>query len=159
MFFLPLWPAVYEQSLKLFTVTSVSGVQRINNPWIWYNHNIQPMIKMLNQNMTQRGTQETGFGVMIGRCSLDSQHRRPGNHPANVACSFFMYTNDEFRNHTDQRRKHKTWTREEKQFALHCYFRSNPTQKGYGKRMIEIWHECASFQTTIQSLSDQSKQQ
>ncbi len=46
------------------------------------------MIKMLNQNMTQRGTQATGLGVMIGRCSLDSQHGRYDRHPANVGCSF-----------------------------------------------------------------------
>ena len=41
------------------------------------------------------------------------------------------------------------------QLALHCYFRSNPTQRGYRKRMIEIWLECASFHTTSQRLSDQ----
>ena len=46
------------------------------------------------------------------------------------------------------------WTREENQFALHCYFRSNPSQRGYRKRMIEIWQECASFQTN-QRLTDQ----
>ena len=86
---------------------------------------------MLNQNMTQRGTQATGLGVMIGRCSPDSQRGRAEGHPANVGCSFFRYTNDDLRNHINQRRKHKTWTWEDNQIALHCYFMSNPTQRGY----------------------------
>ena len=112
------------------------------------------MIKMLNQNMTQRGTQATGLGVMIGRCSPDCQHGRPDSHPANVGYSFFRYTNDNLRNHTNQRHKYKTWTRKGNQRALHCYFRGNPTQIGYRKRMIEIWQECADFQTS-QKLADQ----
>ena len=31
---------------------------------------------MPNSNITQRGTQASGLGVMIGRCSLDCQHGR-----------------------------------------------------------------------------------
>ena len=38
---------------------------------------------------------------------------------------------------------------------IHCYFRSNPTQRRYRKRMIEIWQECSNFQTTSQRLADQ----
>ena len=53
----------------------------------------------------------------------------------------------------DQNAKHGP----EKTINLHynCYFRSNSSQRGYRKRMIEIWQECASFQTTSQSLADQ----
>ena len=51
--------------------------------------------------MTQRGNQATGLSVMIGKCSPDSQHGRPNRHPANVGCSFFMYTNDGLRNYTN----------------------------------------------------------
>ena len=47
------------------------------------------------------------------------------------------------------------WTREGNQIALNYYFRSNPTQIEYRKRMIEIWQECSSFQTTSQRLADQ----
>ena len=104
--------------------------------------------------MIQRGTQATGLGVMIGRCSLDSQYGRPDCHSVYVGCSFFRYMNDELRHHTNQRRKHKTWAREDNQFGLHCYFRSNPTQIGYRKRMIEIWQEHASFLTS-QRLANQ----
>ena len=94
---------------------------------------------------------------MIGRCSLDSQHGRPNRNPANDGCSLFRYMNDDISKHNDQRPKHKTWTREDNQLALHCYFRSNPSRRGYRKRMIEIWQECASFQTTSQRLADQVK--
>ena len=69
--------------------------------------------KMLKQNMTQRGTQATGFDVMIGRCSPVSQHGRHNPHPMNVGCYFFQYTNDELGNHTNQRHKHKTWATED----------------------------------------------
>ena len=56
-------------------VSSVTGVQILNNPWVWYSNNILVMIKMLNQNITQCGTQTIGMDVMIGRCSPDSQLR------------------------------------------------------------------------------------
>ena len=95
------------------------------------------VINMLNQNMTQRGTEATRLGVMISRCSSDSQYWRLVRHPANVGCSFFRYSKDDLRNH--------------------FYFRSNPSQRGYRKRMIEIWLECASFQTTCQRLADQAR--
>ena len=120
------------------------------------DHQLMLMWKLAsNLNITKRGTQATGLGVMIGRCSLDSQHGRPDRHPTNVGCSFFRYMNDDIRNHNDQRPKRKIWTREDNHLALQCYFRSNPSQSGYRKRMIEIWQECASFQTTSQRVADQ----
>ena len=127
-----------------------------NYPWAWYSHIIPPLIKMSNHNIIrrQRGTQATGLGVMIGRSSPDRQHWRPDRHPTNVGCSFFKYINDNVTNHNEQRPKRRTWTREEKQLALECYFRSNPPQRGYRKRMIEIWQECVKFQTTSQRLAD-----
>ena len=93
---------------------------------------------MSNSNITQRGNQASDLGVMIGWCALDSQHGRHVRHPANVGCSLFRFTNGDLRNHTNQRPKWKAWTREDNQLALHCYFRSSPTQRGYRKRMIEI---------------------
>ena len=94
---------------------------------------------------------------MIGRCSPNSQHGRSVRHPTNVGRSFFRYINNDITNHNDQRPKRKTWTREENQLALQCYFRSNPSQRGCRKRMIEIWQECSTFQTTSQRLADQVK--
>ena len=111
--------------------------------------------KMSNHNITQRETQTTGPGVMIGRCSPDSQHGRPGRHPTNAGCSFFRYINDDVTNHNEQRPKRRTWTREENQLVLECYFRSNPSQRGYRKRMIEIWQERSTFQTASPRLADQ----
>ena len=110
---------------------------------------------MSNSYFTQRGAQDSDLGVMIGRFSLDSQHGRPDSHPANVGCSLFMYTNNDSMNPANQRPKRKTWTREDNQLALHCYFKSNPTQRGYKKRMMEIWQELAIFQTTSQRFADQ----
>ena len=52
-----LWPAVYEQSVWLLVVTSVSSAQIKNNPWVWYSHNIPPIIEMSNINITKRGQQ------------------------------------------------------------------------------------------------------
>ena len=122
---------------------------------ICVSHNISPMIKMSNINITKRGTQATGLVIMIGRYFPDSQHGRTDRYPANVGCSFFRYMNDDISKHNDQRPNGKTWTREDNHLALHCYFRSNPSQRGYRKRIIEIWQECASFQTTSQRLADQ----
>ena len=122
---------------KEYQVTSVTRAQILNNPWVWYNHNILPMIKMSNRNITQRGTQTTGVGIMIGRCSPDSQHEGNACRPANVGSSSFRYTNDDLTNHTNQRHQHRKWTWEDNKFAPHCYFRSNPTQRWFRKRMIE----------------------
>ena len=143
--FLFLWPAVHEQSLWLFSVTSVYGPQIKNSPWNWYSHNIALMIKMLNQNTKQTGTRITGLGIMIGKCSTDSQHGRLDRYPANVGCSFFKYTDDDLTNPTNKRRKSKAWTRKENQLAQQWYFKSNHTQRGYKKRMIGIWQECLKF--------------
>ena len=133
----------------------MSGAQIINNPKAWYSHIIPPMIKMSNHNITQHDIQACCLGVMIGRYSPDSQHGRPDRHPRNVGCSFFRYINDDVANHNEQRPKRRTWTKEENQLALECYFRINPSQRGYRKRMIEIWQERSTFQTTSQRLANQ----
>ena len=41
--------------------------------------------------------------------------------------------------------------------ALRSYFRSNPTQRGYRKRMIDIWEEFTRFKITNKRLADQAK--
>ena len=110
---------------------------------------------MSNSNITRRGTQASGLGVMIDRCSPGSQHGRSKRHPANVGSSLFRYTNGDLRNHTKQRPKRKAWTKEDNQLALYCYFRNNPKQRGYSKRMMGIWQKHSNFQTTSQRLADQ----
>ena len=118
---------------------------------------------MTNRSIIQHGTQTTGFGVMIGRCSLDSQHGGYNRRPANVGCSFsrytndssFRYTNDEQIDQSHQRPQRRKWSREDNKVTLYCYFRSNPRKRGLGKRMIEIRKEFARFKTTNQRLADQ----
>ena len=149
-----MWPSAYEQSLIVRGHISVRCADH-KQPWARYSHVISPMIKMSNHNITQRGTQATELGIMISRCSPDSQHERPDRHPTNVGCSFFRYINDDVTNHNEQRPKRRTWTREENKLVLECYSRSKPSQKGYRERMIEIWQECSTFQTTSQRLADQ----
>ena len=46
--------------LNEYLVTSVTGALILSNPWVWYCHNLQLMMKMKNQNITQSGTQTTG---------------------------------------------------------------------------------------------------
>ena len=110
---------------------------------------------MSNDNITQRGTQATGLGVMIGRCSPDSQHGRPDSHPTNVGCSLFRCINKDVTNHNEQRLKRKTWTREENKLALESYFRSNHSQRWHSKRIKENWQEHSTIQITSQRLADQ----
>ena len=43
--------------------------------------------------------------------------------------------NEDLKNHTNPRRKHKTWTKVDNELASHCYFRSIPTQRGYRKKL------------------------
>ena len=76
-------------------------------------------------------------------------------HPANVGCSFFRYSNDQRINHSNQRLQRRKWIKKDNKIALYCYFRSNPTQRGNRKRMIEIWADFARFKTTNQRLADQ----
>ena len=72
-----------------------------------------------------------------------------------LAALFFRYINDDVTNYNEQRPKRRTWTREENKLVLECYFRRIPSQRGYRKRMFEIWQECSTFQTTSQWLADQ----
>ena len=42
----------------------------------------------------------------------------------------------------------KKWTKENNKNVLHCYFKSNPKQRAYRKRIIEIWGNSVTFNTT-----------
>ena len=68
------WGFFYCGPLLCTTIIAVLGHICVRctdhkNPWAWYSHIIPLMIKMSNHNITQRGIQETGLGVMIGRCN------------------------------------------------------------------------------------------
>ena len=111
--------------------------------------------KMTNQNITQCGTQTAGLGVIIGKCSLIANMEDLFGILQMLDTLFFRYTNDKQSNPSNQRLQCRKCTREDNKPVLYCYFRSNPTQRGYRKRMIEIWLEYARFKTTNQMLTDQ----
>ncbi len=104
------------------------------------------ILPMKNRNITQRGTQ-TSLDVMIGRCSLDSQYDASDWRPANISCSNFRYIKTKARN-TSERYQRKIWTREDNKNVIHSYFKSNPTQRRYKKKIMEIWTESAKSNTS-----------
>ena len=116
---------------------------------------------MTNRNINQHGAQKTGWGVMIGRCSLDSQHRRPVGILRMLAVLLpgtQMFLSQVHKRRTNlpsqQRRK---GTREDNKLTIYCYFRSNPAKIGYRKRMIEIWTEIGRFKVTNQRLESKTR--
>ena len=48
------------------------------------------------------------------------------------------------------------WIKEDNKNVLRCYLKSNPAQKWYRKRTIEIWAESARFNTN-QKLANQAR--
>ena len=67
-----------------------------------------------------------------------------------VGCSNFRYTNNNQNKFLTQRHQQKKWSKEVNKNVLHSYFESNPTQRMYRKRIIEIWANSARFNTTSQ---------
>ena len=130
-----LWPTVPEQSPWLLSDSSVIA----NNPWVRYCHIIPPVIKMLNQNMTPTWNS----GNMFEHHDRQVLSLEPTWDTRSLSCKcwlFFFHVHE--------------WRY---QLAPHCYFRSNPTQRGYRKRMIEICQVWASFQITSQRLDGPSQ--
>ena len=71
-----------------------------------YTINTLPM-KNKNLNLIQHGTQITGLGYRIGKCSLNSQHAIVYRHPANVDWSNIRYTNNDDNNYLTERHQYK----------------------------------------------------
>ena len=49
----------------------------------------------------------------------------------------------------------KTWNKEVNKRIMRCYIESNPSARGYRKRMLAIWKEIGVFEVTEQRLADQ----
>eukprot|EP00112_Aurelia_sp_Birch-Aquarium-sp1_P004156 Seg1472.5 transcript_id=Seg1472.5/GoldUCD/mRNA.D3Y31 product="hypothetical protein" protein_id=Seg1472.5/GoldUCD/D3Y31 len=49
------------------------------------------------------------------------------------------------------------WTKEVNKLVIKCFYKSDPNQRGYRKRMINIWKEIGVFDITEQRLADQSR--
>ena len=75
---------------------------------------------------------------------------------ANVGCSNFRYINKDQSKKASERNRRKKWTREDNKNVIYCYFKCNPTQKVYRKRVTEIGIESIKFNTS-QRLTDQAK--
>ena len=88
---------------------------------------------MTNPNVIRNGTQRKGLCIIIGRCSLDSQHVGPSRYPANFGCSYIRYTNNDQNNHSIQRHQRKKWTREDNRNVLHRYLSALLYEEGIEK--------------------------
>ena len=53
----------------------------------------------------------------------------------------------------DRRRVH--WTKELNKLVMKCCLKSDPSKRGYRKRMLAIWNEIGVFETTEQQLAGQ----
>ena len=103
-------------------------------------------LKVTNPNPIQRGNQTRSLGIMIGRCSLNSQH---GGLNAILRMLAVLITG------TQTTIKATTQFRDTKDGigkttnVLDGYFKSNSTQIWYGKRFIEIWTESTSQRPAV----------
>ena len=121
------WPGIEPRSPGPMTNTIVTI----------YHHDVE-------RNITQRGTQ-AWVSLLAGALPIANMRQ-----PIVILQMFGVLFSG-----SQMTRKPKTRTRENNKLKIQCYFRSNPTQRGYRIRMIEILQECASFQTTSQKLADQ----
>ena len=110
-----------------------------------------------NPNPNQCETQMIDLSVIIDRCSFDNLHWGPDRHLANVGCSNLRYTNKDQSNNPYERLQWKRWTRADNKNVIHCYSKSNHTQRGYRKRMSKIWRESTKFNSTNQRLANQAR--
>ena len=49
------------------------------------------------------------------------------------------------------------WTKEVNRIVMRCFFKGEPSKRGYRKRMIGIWNEIGVFETSEQRLADQAR--
>ena len=57
---------------------------------------------------------------------------------------------------TADRRRRVHWTKEMNKVVMKCYLKSDPSKRGYRKRMLAIWNEIGVFETTEQQLAGQA---
>ena len=49
------------------------------------------------------------------------------------------------------------WTKEVNKIVMRCFYKSDPSKRGYRKRMIAIWNDIGVFEITEQRLADQNR--
>ena len=62
------------------------------------------------------------------------------------------------RHHTTGRINQRKWEKEVNKIVIECYIRSEPTKRGFRKRMKQIWDDIGVFDVTEQRLADQARQ-
>ncbi len=77
---------------------------------------------------------------MIDTYSLDTQLEKPNWPPTNVGCLNFGYSKASIQLIDNNGKK---WTKEDKKNPTPSYFKSNPAQRKYRKKRIEIREESA----------------
>ena len=93
---------------------------------------------MNNENIINNGVNGAGTNVegsSPGRCSVEQQ-RRSGRNPVTANAKV-------------------EWKKEINKIAVECYLRSEPTRRGFRKRMLQIWNEIGMFSLTEQQLAGQ----
>ena len=51
----------------------------------------------------------------------------------------------------------RKWHKEVNKIVMRCFYRSEPTKRGYRKRMLGIWKELGVFEISEQRLADQAR--
>ena len=97
---------------------------------------------MSNDNISDNGVNEAGAdnseGLAPGSCSVRTQ-ADPGRHPM-----------------TAKKRTPRTaWSKEVNKIAMKCFYKSEPSKRGYRKRMFAKWQEIGVFNVSEQRLADQ----
>ena len=139
-------------SLEEYHIIPMAGTQVRNNAWVWYSHNILCM-KMSNKSVSQI----IDLSIMNGRCPLDSQDEITNWHPTNIGNFTFRCTdNNHTYNYTSRDIKMK-WSWGSNKYVKYCCFKSKPTQRGYRKRIAELWKESVKFHTRSQRHPEQAR--
>ena len=96
-------------------VISMTGTQiKKINPLVRYSHNIQSKKRDKSKSKSM-WVSDYRSGVMISRCSAESQNGGLGLRPLSVGCSYFRYTNNKKqRNLAPERHRRKTKTKADK---------------------------------------------
>ena len=58
---------------------------------------------------------------------------------------------------SERTEKRLRWTKEVNKIVMRCFYKSDPTTRGYRRRMMAIWREIGVFESTEQRLADQTR--
>ena len=88
--------------------------------------------KNMNPDNGVNETQSSEMGVSPGT-GMDNEQPELGRHQATAR---------------------RGWGYRINKIVIECYYRSNPSKRGYRKRMLAVWEQLGEFETTQQQLAD-----